>query len=132
MPLSLHRASVVFGAFFLLTTFASASSVDAQTGNQTPPPPATEVIDPTDQQLASFAAATLEVDRLNDEWLDRMEAVEDGNQRQAMRTQALQEMTAAVEDEGLTVEEYNAIVQAVEADPAVAETVNRYRSEMSQ
>jgi hypothetical protein len=85
----------------------------AQTGEAETPPAAedrmeqqtqetpgqVDTVTPTDGQLASFAAATIDIVRIQET--------------------AQQQMQAAVEEAGLTIEEYNAIAQAAQTDPDV-------------
>ncbi len=87
---------------------------------------------PSDAQLKSFAAATLAVERLNQEWAGRIQAAENAERKQQLRTEAMQQMAAAVRDEGLTVDEYNAIVDVVQSDESAAATVTEYRDQMGR
>jgi len=73
----------------------------------------------TDQQLESFAAAALAVNEVGREWARRIQATEDESEVEQMQVQAQEEMAAAVEEEGLTVEEYNAIYAAAESDEEI-------------
>lgn len=133
MTLSLHpavAAAAIASALFLAPV-PLAAVASAQTAEQPAPPPPS-VADPSDEQLRSFAAATLEVDRLNNQWASRIDQAADLDRRQELRTEALREMAEAVRDEGLSVEEYNALVNVVEADPAVADKVSDFRSEMAR
>jgi hypothetical protein len=128
MPIRKAVAAVAFGAFVLAAPLALATSVGAQTSDQ--PATGAPMAKPDDSQLQSFAAATLEVERLNQEWADRIAAAENPEEQQALRNQALEQMASAVREEGLSVSEYNAIVEVVQADPEVAETVDQYRGDM--
>jgi hypothetical protein len=56
-------------------------------------------VTPTDEQLESFAAATIDIVQIQET--------------------AQQQMQAAVEEAGLTIEEYNAIAQAAQTDPEI-------------
>jgi hypothetical protein len=85
----------------------------AQTGEAATPPAAedrmeqqtqetpgqTETVTPTDEQLESFAAATIDIVQIQEA--------------------AQQQMQAAVDEAGLTIEEYNAIARAAQTDPDV-------------
>lgn len=83
-----------------------------------------------EEKLRSFAAATLEVESLNEAWSPRIAAATDPSEQEEVRTQAMEQMAEAVRDKGLSVEEYNTMVQVVQADPQVASTVEAYRDEM--
>jgi hypothetical protein len=58
-----------------------------------------ETVTPTDEQLESFAAATIDIVQIQEA--------------------AQQQMQAAVDEAGLTIEEYNAIARAAQTDPDV-------------
>jgi DNA-directed RNA polymerase sigma subunit (sigma70/sigma32) len=62
-------------------------------------PGQTEAVTPTDEQLESFAAATIDIVQIQEA--------------------AQEHMQAAVEEAGLTIEEYNAIARAAQTDPEV-------------
>jgi DNA-directed RNA polymerase sigma subunit (sigma70/sigma32) len=62
-------------------------------------PGQTEAVTPTDEQLESFAAATIDIVQIQEA--------------------AQEQMQAAVEEAGLTIEEYNAIARAAQTDPEV-------------
>jgi len=65
----------------------------------------TEAATPTDEQLKSFAAATIDIVQI--------------------QKAAQQQMQAAVEEAGLTIEEYNSIAQAAKADPDIDQALQK-------
>jgi hypothetical protein len=67
--------------------------------------PQAEAIEPTDEQLESFAAATIDIVQIQEA--------------------AQQQMQAAVEEAGLTIEEYNQIAQAAQTDPAIDQALQQ-------
>ena len=94
--------------------------------------PAQQAIQPDDEQLESFVVATVRIINIQQQAQQQMAAVEPEEQEQ-VRTQALQEIVAAVENEGLSVDEYNGIVQQVENDPELGQTVQqRIQEEVGQ
>ena len=69
-------------------------------------------------KLHSFASAVLAVNAIVEQWRPQIQAAASEADKQRMAEQANQEMRAAVEGtEGMTVEEYQAIAQAAQADP---------------
>lgn len=66
---------------------------------ETETPGQAEAVTPTDEQLEAFAAATIDIVQIQET--------------------AQEQMQAAVEEAGLTIEEYNAIAQAAQSDPDV-------------
>jgi hypothetical protein len=107
-----HNSRLIASALFA-GLIAMPGAALAQTGEAATPPAAedrmeqqtqetpgqTETVTPTDEQLESFAAATIEIVRIQET--------------------AQQQMQAAVEEAGLTIEEYNAIAQAAQTDPEI-------------
>ena len=86
--------------------------------------PTQEAIQPDEQQLDSFVVATVRIMNIQQQAQQQMEAAEPEQQEQ-VRAKALQEIVAAVENEGLSVDEYNGIVQQVESDPELGQTVQQ-------
>jgi hypothetical protein len=93
----------------------------------------TRPMPPTDQQQAAlpekdinaFAAAATEMRTLNDKWLPRVKAASEQGAaaEQQVKSQALAEMTQAVERNGLTVARYNEIYEIIQANPEVLRRV---------
>jgi hypothetical protein len=86
--------------------------------------PAQQAIQPNEEQLDSFVVATVRIINIQQQAQQQMAAAEPEEQEQ-VRAQALQEIVAAVENEGLSVDEYNGIVQQVESDPELGQTVQQ-------
>jgi hypothetical protein len=86
--------------------------------------PAQTAIQPDEQQLESFVVATVRIIDIQQQAQQQMAAAEPEQQEQ-VRAAALQEIVAAVESEGLSVDEYNGIVQQVENDPELGQTVQQ-------
>lgn len=80
----------------------------------------------SDEQLESFAAAVVEVRNVNQEWQQRIQQTQDPQQERQLREEATQKMAEAIEDEGLTVQEYNQITQAARQNPEVYDKVTEY------
>jgi hypothetical protein len=86
--------------------------------------PAQPAIQPDEEQLDSFVVATVRIINIQQQAQQQMAAAEPEQQEQ-VRAQAMQEIVAAVENEGLSVDEYNGIVQQVESDPELGQTVQQ-------
>jgi hypothetical protein len=86
--------------------------------------PAQQAIQPDEEQLESFVVATVRIINIQQQAQQQMQAAEPEQQEQ-VRAAALQEIVAAVENEGLSVDEYNGIVQQVENDPELGQTVQQ-------
>lgn len=95
--------------------------------------PSTSQVDPdrfSDTELKSFAAASIEVEDLHEKWSPQIADAAEPREQADVRAQAMLEMTKAVQATGLSVQEYNQIVQAMQIDPDTARTIEEYRSEL--
>lgn len=82
----------------------------------------------TDEQLEQFASALDEIEGINDKFVEELEAAENQEEAQELQIEAQSQMVEAVEDSGLTVEEYNAIAYRMQNDPEVQEKIEDLRS----
>ena len=83
-----------------------------------------------DATIEAFAAAQASVEEVRAEYAAQYQAAQTEEQRQEINQTAMVEMTDAVRDApDITVEEYNAIIDAANRDPALAERVNEAISE---
>jgi uncharacterized protein DUF4168 len=79
----------------------------------------------SEAELKSFAAAAVEVHRINSGYLPKMaEAAPD--EQKVLEQQALRETTAAVEKQGLTSDRYDQILNAAQTQTEVAQKVEQY------
>lgn len=76
-----------------------------------------------DEQVSAFAEAQARVVEIGEKWSPRLEAAETAEEMQEAQQSAQQEMIVAVENSGLSVEEYNQIAQAAQADEALRERI---------
>jgi len=103
-----------------LLAFALAAPLPAaaQTESDQPPVAAEDL---SDAQLESFAAAAVEVSEITEQLQMQAQGVEDEAELMELQEQANTQMVAAVEEEGLTIEEYNMIFQVAQVDPELNE-----------
>jgi diacylglycerol kinase family enzyme len=86
----------------------------------------------SEAKLQSFASAVLAVNALVEQWRPQIEAAASEADKQRMAEQANQEMRAAVEGtEGMTVQEYQAIAQAAQADPQLMARLDQVFKDMA-
>ncbi|RUO27042.1 hypothetical protein CWE09_10210 [Aliidiomarina minuta] len=81
----------------------------------------------TQEQLEQFASALNDIERINDEFVEQLEAAETQEEAQELQISAQSEMVEAVEDSGLSVEEYNAIAYRMQNDPEVQQQIEDLR-----
>jgi hypothetical protein len=110
-----------------------AGSLGVATAQETSPAaPASEAQAPAatapqidEQKLQSFATAFLEVSEVTQEYQPQIAAAGSVEAQQKLQQEAGQKMVDAVNStDGITVEEYNMIIQAAQADPELAQRIN--------
>ena len=99
-----------------LLVVGAVPSIQAQT-TETQPPAAGAEAAYSQQELESFVAATEKVNQIGQKWGPQIEGAEDEGAAMQLRSQANAEMASAVQEEGLTPEQYREIYQAALADP---------------
>lgn len=75
-----------------------------------------QAIELTDGMLENFVVAMGSVQEISAKYSEQFQNAEDAEQAQEIQRKAQEEMVAAVNDSGLSPEEYNAIVQRVQQD----------------
>ena len=92
---------------------------------QTQTPPATQQapMNYSDSQLEKFVAASKKVAVISQEYTPRLQSTTDEATRQEVYREADEKMVDVVRNEGITVEEFNGINQAIQQDPALMERV---------
>lgn len=129
MHAKLTRTAACAAAFALLVGGAAAPALAQQDESSSSQQESPAQADFSQDELESFAKASLEVDRLNQKWVDQIAQAESEEEGQEMRNQAVEEMSQAIRDEGLTVETYNNIFAAAENNPEVASLIKDYREQ---
>lgn len=71
----------------------------------------------SDAQLQQFVESAQKVAVLSDEYTQRLQAAPDNTAQQQIVAEANDRMASAVQESGLTVDEFNGISQALEQDP---------------
>lgn len=104
--------AIALGASGAAVAQQSGAQGGAQGGAQQQAPD----IDVSDEQVESFAEAQTRVAEIGEKWTPRMQEAESSEDVQKAREQAQQEMVIAVENAGLSVQEYNQIARAAQAD----------------
>jgi hypothetical protein len=90
------------------------------------PAPAPNV---SDSQLKSFAVASLEVDKISQEYAPKLQAAQTPTDQDAVRKEATQKMVAAVQQKGLSVDDYRRIAVAARSNPDLARKIETYRKQ---
>lgn len=113
--------SVLVLAFFLTAGFA----VNAQQPSAPPEPgfeqAPSEPVD--DQMVEKFAATYASVQSIQEDYTQQLQEVEDRQKAQELQQEAQGEMLEAVEDNGLSVQEYNEMIARMDQDPQLRQRV---------
>jgi len=119
----MQRSKYAFLSAAILTTELSGAPALAQQAAQAPaqtqaqPGMAPAVQKPTDQQLQKFASASMKISGVVDEYRPKVDAAKTDDAKQKVVKEADEKMVKLVRADGLTVEEFNGIGQAVQQDP---------------
>ena len=77
----------------------------------------------SDAQLEKFVSASQKVALISQEYTPKLQASEDESTRQQVYKEADQKMVEVVQAQGLTVDEFNGINQAIRQDPSLLQRV---------
>lgn len=123
-PVSSMSESTASGA----TTQAAPSAAPAQAAPAAPQaapgtaapattPGALQSGDVSDEQLRKFVASAQQVAVLSQQYSQQLQGVQDQSQQQQVVEEANGKMAEAIQSNGLTVQEFNGISEAVDNDP---------------
>lgn len=96
-----------------------AATVQAQTPRPSPSSPSVNI---SDQKLDQAAAAIERVTTVKQDYEQRMAGAPPADQER-LADEATEAMVKAVNEEGLSVEEYNSIIQVAQTDPDVRQRI---------
>ena len=83
-----------------------------------------------DAKLKSFAVAFIEVAKVTRSYQPQIESAATPEDQQRLRQEAGEKMVEAVnEADGITLDEYNTIIQAAQTDPELAQRINGHITE---
>jgi hypothetical protein len=119
-------ASIIIGCSFAAALVVMPANLSAnEAGMDTPPVILAQAEQFDDETILGFATAQARVAELQAYYSAQYELVETDEQRLQISGQATQEMVAAVEETpNITLDEYNAIVEAASQDAALVERIN--------
>jgi Domain of unknown function (DUF4168) len=122
-------ASILLCSCWMTAAAQPARAQEQQPAQQPPTQESAPAANVSDQKLDQTAAAIKNVQVLRKNYAEKMSAAKPDEQDQ-IATEASTAMQKAVTDQGLSVEEYNSIVQLAQDDPGVREQiVKRLRAE---
>ncbi|MGM0552616.1 MAG: DUF4168 domain-containing protein [Pseudomonadota bacterium] len=97
----------------------------AQGGGAAGAPPMQEApeVDLSEEEVDTFVDAFVAVQKVREDFAERLQDAEDEGDAQAMQQEAQDAMVSAVEDAGMDVEEYNEVAMALQNDPELMQEV---------
>lgn len=117
-------ATAAAGAVVLGLAGPAVAQQAAQTQSSQAQPPAAAAqgapaaaANVSDTQLRTFISAATEVQAISQKWQEKAAGSNSAEEVEEVRRQATDEMVGAVEEKGMTVDEFNAISQAAQQDP---------------
>ena len=113
-----------FRTAVLAAGFAAAIAMPAvaQQGGQdaaTPPGATIQQSDLSDAMLHKVGAALRQTVTIRQKYAERAQATKSPEEQQTLTTQAQTEMVQAISDQGLSVQQYNQVIQMAQADPTL-------------
>lgn len=83
-----------------------------------------ESVEFTDEKIEAFVQAREQVVEISKKWEDRLSNAESQEELRSLQQESQEEMVEAVRDEGISVNEYNLIVDATQTDEGLRKRVN--------
>ncbi len=119
------NARLVSASLATLLMAAGVTQVSAQEANApaTQPAPAVQASDISDKKLEKFADSLGEIMEIREDFTAKLEKTGDPAEAQQLQQEANEKMMNTVVDNDLSIEEYNAINQAVQNDPQLRDRV---------
>ncbi len=88
-----------------------------------PPMQQAPEVDLSEQDIDTFVNAFVAVQEVREDFAERLQGADNEGDAQAMQQEAQDEMVSAVEDAGMSVEEYNEVAMALQNDPELMQEV---------
>ncbi|RUO58977.1 DUF4168 domain-containing protein [Pseudidiomarina insulisalsae] len=86
-------------------------------------------IEITDTLLEKFVVAMSNVQQISQKYSEQFQNAQDAEAAQEIQQKAQKEMISAVNDAGLSPDEYNAVIQQVQQDPELQQRLQEMTSE---
>lgn len=87
----------------------------------------------SEEKLQSFASAAVQIQQIREEYTAEIQQAESEEQRQQLAEEANTEMVGAVESApGISVEEYNEIIEASAEDQELSQRINEHMESAAQ
>jgi hypothetical protein len=84
----------------------------------------------SDDELKTFVVAVIEVQRINQDYLDRLGAATSNEEQERMLQSAADRMTDVVHKNGMTVDRFTEILNHAQMNPQLASRVRKHMKEL--
>jgi uncharacterized protein YdgA (DUF945 family) len=121
----------LLGASLLALSLMLAGPLSPATAQEQDVPQATTTEIAPDQ-LDAFVDAALDVQRVQQDLSAELQGVENAEEADRLQQEAQEEAVQAVEERGLTVDQYDSILRAATADPELYATIIALMQERHQ
>jgi len=120
------RFKTIAGAFclLLLMAFPAMAQQGSPYQQQRQPDAYTPQAEISDEEMEQAATAYVEIAKIREDFQERLRQAESQEKVQKLQLEANKEMAEVVEDEGLTIQKYNEIIEAVQSDPEMRNKFN--------
>ena len=120
ITITLSTATLLLGILNL-----SAHATTATTSAPLDVAQATTAASFSDQELIAYAQASQKVNEITAQYAPKIQEADSEAEQRILLQQADQDMVRAVRSTDLSVEQFNAITTAVQADPALIEKISK-------
>ncbi len=110
------RLGLLTAGLLLTTAVPLAAQTQSPNGSTVRPAPSGTVSEAT---VDKAGAALRQVATINSVYAQRVDGARSDNERDALKHQAMDEAAKAVTDQGLTIGQYNQVIELAQADPRV-------------
>ncbi|GAB2782360.1 hypothetical protein GCM10027040_05560 [Halomonas shantousis] len=123
----MQRITAFLSAAVLATTMAAGSAMAQESSGAAGSAGTTQsqTQNFSDEQLQQFADVSQEIARISQEYTGQLQDAQDEASQQQIRQEANDEMVQAVQDSGMSIEEFNNIGQAIQQDPQLMQRVQK-------
>jgi len=126
MNMTQHNARLAFAGIFSLFLGLAAPLASAQSANPAPtaqPAAGAQAQQFSETKLENFAESLGEIMEIREEFTGKLQKTEDADKARELQQQANEKMLGVIEENDISIDEYNAINEAVQTDPELRNRV---------
>lgn len=120
---NIRLAGAALATVLMLGGTASSAAQPQAAQQQPPAAQAQQTNEFSDGQVKRFAQSFGEIMKVRERFTAELQQVDDAEEANKLQQKTNDEMVGIIEDNGITVPEYNAIAQAMQSDPELRNRV---------